>query len=161
MGLNPFFFRRILTNQKSRVYILRPPLLSDTLMPGPCGVFQSVNNFGNRLYPKEKSTAWPLLFWIEYVTRLKRTSWTRHECSLLSHLQIMHDVRQYWHRCSTCPLLLGCCKLSHTFFSQTEKERTACKVEQIHKKTTMYFHSKGQPRTILSKNSYRFVNLLS
>ena len=31
-------------------------------MPGPCSAFQSVNNFGNRFYPKEKSTAWPLLF---------------------------------------------------------------------------------------------------
>ena len=37
---------------------------------------QSVNNFGDRFYPKEKSTAWPLLFSIESVTkvviRLKR-----------------------------------------------------------------------------------------
>ena len=46
------------------------------LMPGPCSAFQSVNNFGDRFYPKEKSTAWPLLFSIESVTkvviRLKR-----------------------------------------------------------------------------------------
>ena len=52
-------------------------------MPGPCSAFQSVNNFGNRFYPKEKSTAWPLLFSIESVTkvvnRLKRTTWTRQE----------------------------------------------------------------------------------
>ena len=52
-------------------------------MPGPCNAFQSVNNFGNRFYPKEKSTDWPLLFWIESLTkvvdRLKRTAWTRHK----------------------------------------------------------------------------------
>ena len=46
------------------------------LMPGPCSAFQSVNNFGDRFYPKKKSTAWPLLFSIESVTkvviRLKR-----------------------------------------------------------------------------------------
>ena len=46
------------------------------LMPGPFSAFQSVNNFGDRFYPKEKSTAWPLLFSIESVTkvviRLKR-----------------------------------------------------------------------------------------
>ena len=52
-------------------------------MPGPSSAFQSVNNFGYRFYPKEKSTAWPLLLSIESVTkvvnRLKRTTWTRHQ----------------------------------------------------------------------------------
>ena len=52
-------------------------------MPGPCSAFQSVNNFGNRFYQKEKSKAWPLLFSIEsvnkVVNRLKRTTWTRQE----------------------------------------------------------------------------------
>ena len=41
-----------------------------TLMPGPCSAFQSVNNFGNRFFPKEKSTAWPLPFSIEYEPKL-------------------------------------------------------------------------------------------
>ena len=39
-------------------------------MPGPCSAFQSVDNFDNRFYPKEKSTAWPLLFSIESVTKV-------------------------------------------------------------------------------------------
>ena len=43
-------------------------------------------------------------------------------------------------------------------FSQAKKERTACKALQIHKMTN-YFHSKRQPRTILSKNSCHFMNL--
>ena len=34
-------------------------------------------------------------------------------------------------------------------FSQAEKERTACKAKQIH-----YFHSKRQPRTIVSLISF-------
>ena len=37
-------------------------------------------------------------------------------------------------------------------FSQAEKDRTASQAEQNHKMTTI-FHSKGQPRTILSKDS--------
>ena len=32
-------------------------LTLDILMPGPCSAFQSVFNFGNRFYPKEKRTA--------------------------------------------------------------------------------------------------------
>ena len=38
-------------------------------------------------------------------------------------------------------------------FSHAEKERTACKAEQI--------NSKRQPRTILCENHCQFVNLLS
>ena len=38
-------------------------------------------------------------------------------------------------------------------FSHAEKERTACKAEQI--------NSKRQPRTILNENSCHFVNLLN
>ena len=60
--------------------------------------------------------------------------------------------------CSTCPLVLG---VESRDFSQAEKERTACKTEQIHKMTTRYSHSKRQPRTILSDNSCHFVNLLT
>ena len=52
------------------VLTLEKTILKQTLMPGPCSVFQSVNNFGNRFYPKEKSTAWPLLFSIESVTKV-------------------------------------------------------------------------------------------
>ena len=51
------------------------------LLPGPCSAFQSVNNFGNIFYPKEKRPGCALPFWIESVTkvvnRLKRTTWTR------------------------------------------------------------------------------------
>ena len=39
--------------------------------------------------------------------------------------------------CSTCPLVFGCWELSHVIFSRAEKERTACKAEQIHKMTTI------------------------
>ena len=46
-------------------------------------------------------------------------------------------------------------------FSQDEKGWTVCKAEQIHKMTITYFHSKQQPRTILSENSCHLVNLLS
>jgi hypothetical protein len=42
------------------------------------------------------------------------------------------------HWCSTCPLVFGCWQLSHVIFSQSEKERTACKAEQIHKMTTIF-----------------------
>jgi hypothetical protein len=45
-------------------------------------------------------------------------------------------------------------------FSHADKERTACKAEQIHKMTTI-FTQKRQPRTILTENSCHFVNLLS
>ena len=45
------YFNGVLTLEKT--------ILKQTLMPGPCSVFQSVNNFGNRFYRKEKSTAWP------------------------------------------------------------------------------------------------------
>ena len=38
-------------------------------------------------------------------------------------------------RCSTCPLVFGCSKLSD--FSQVEKERTACKAKQIRKIATI------------------------
>ena len=59
------------------------PQRTITLMPSPCSAFQSVNNFGNRLYPKEKMPGCALLFWIESVTkvvnRLKRITWTRHK----------------------------------------------------------------------------------
>ena len=41
-------------------------------------------------------------------------------------------------------------------FSQAQKERTACKAEQI-QQNYIYFHSKQQPRIILSDS----VNLLS
>ena len=39
-------------------------------------------------------------------------------------------------------------------FSQADKERTACKAEQIHKMTTIFTQTKGP----LSKNSCHFVN---
>ena len=45
----------------------------------------------------------------------------------------------YWsYRCSTCPLVFGCCKLCYVLFSQAEKEKTACKAVQIHKMTTIF-----------------------
>ena len=40
---------------------------------------------------------------------------------------------QYLLGCSTYPLVFGCWELSHA-----EKERTACKAEQIHKMTTIF-----------------------
>ena len=45
-------------------------------------------------------------------------------------------------------------------FSHAEKERTACKAEEIHKMTTI-FTQKRQPRNIFSENSCHFVNFLS
>ena len=45
-------------------------------------------------------------------------------------------------------------------FCQGEKERTACKADQIHKMTTTYLLSKQQPRTILNENSCNFDPLL-
>ena len=39
-------------------------------------------------------------------------------------------------RCSTCHLVFGCWELSHVI-SHAEKERTACKDEQIHKMTIL------------------------
>ena len=39
-------------------------------MPGPCSAFQSVNNFGNRFYRKEKRPGCALLFSIESVTKV-------------------------------------------------------------------------------------------
>ena len=63
-------------------------------MPGPCSAFQSVNNFGNRFYPKEKRLGCALLFWIESVTkvvnRLKRTRWTRHQPKQANVLEENH-----------------------------------------------------------------------
>ena len=57
-------------------------LRSTRVMPGPCSAFQSVNNFGNRFYRKEKRPGCALPFWMESVTkvfnRLKRTTWTRY-----------------------------------------------------------------------------------
>ena len=43
-------------------------------------------------------------------------------------------------------------------FSQAEKERTACKPEQIHKMTTIF--TQNGPR-LWSENGCHFVNLLS
>ena len=43
-------------------------------------------------------------------------------------------------------------------FSQAQKERTACKFEQIHKMTTIFAQNN---KTILSESSCQFVNLLS
>ena len=77
---------KILKSQHKNCWGLRGPQVLLYLMPGPWSVFQSVDNFGNRFYWKEKSTAWPLLFSIESVTkvvnRLKRTTWIRHKCLL-------------------------------------------------------------------------------
>ena len=57
-------------------------LESNKLMPVPCSAFQSVNNFDNIFYRKEKRPGCALPFWIEsvtnVVTRLKRTTWNRH-----------------------------------------------------------------------------------
>ena len=52
-------------------------------MPGPCSAFQSVNNFGNRFYPKEKKPGCALLFWI-YINyrsceQILTTTGTRHK----------------------------------------------------------------------------------
>ena len=62
---------------------IRCKMLMATLMPGLCSAFQSVNNFGNIFYRKEKRPGCALLFWIESVTkvvnRLKCTTWTRQE----------------------------------------------------------------------------------
>ena len=45
-------------------------------------------------------------------------------------------------------------------FSHAEKERTACKAEQIHKLTTNF--NKNGPRLLfLSENNCHFVNLFS
>ena len=75
------------------VLTLEKTILKQTLMPGPCSVFQSVNNFGNRFYQKEKRPGCALLFSIEsvikVVNRLKRTTWTRHKCQFKSIL--LHD----------------------------------------------------------------------
>ena len=46
-------------------------------------------------------------------------------------------------------------------FSQAEKERTTILAKPSNSQNANYFHSKRQPRTILSENSCHFVNFLS
>ena len=52
-------------------------------MPYPCSHFYFDINFGDRLYSKEKSKAWPLLFWIKSVAKIdikvKVTTWIGHQ----------------------------------------------------------------------------------
>ena len=63
------------------------------------------------------------------------------------------------HRCSTCPLVLGCWELSHVIFLKLSKKELLAKLSKFIKwqhfslKTTTY-------RDILSENSCHFMNLL-
>ena len=66
-------------------------------------------------------------------------------------------LKENHHWCSTCPLVFCCCELIHViFFKRGKKELLANSQNDNH-----YFHPIRQPRTILSKNSRHFVNLLS
>ena len=66
----------------------------------------------------------------------------KHHVCLFYKAMVLYMSSSFW--------LLG---VESRDFSHAEKERTACKAEQI--------NSKRQPRTILNENSCHFVNLLN
>ena len=45
-----------------------------------------------------------------------------------------------WSRCSTCPLVLGCCELSHVIFLKLRKKEQLAKLSKL--KNDNHFHSK-------------------
>ena len=53
-----------------------------------------------------------------------------------AQIQTFRILINLW--CSTFPIVVDCWHLSHSIFSHAEKERTACRVEQIHKMTTIF-----------------------
>ena len=73
-------------------------------------------------------------------------------------------------------LVFGCCELSHVIFLMLRKKELLAMLSKFTKQNCIvpyteiklttttndnHFHSKRQPRTILSENSCHFVNLLS
>ena len=64
---------------------------------------------------------------------------------------------------STYPLVFGCWELSHVIFLMwffSNWERKNCLQSWAYLQSDNYFHSKRQPRTILSENDCHFLNFL-
>ena len=62
-----------------------------------------------------------------------------HECQRYVPYLAWNMLLYFW--CSTCPLVFGCCELSHVIFLKLRKKKTAGKAKQIHKLKTIFIRN--------------------